>query len=40
MYEKSEEDTKSQKMLEEILNTYPDSIYSDIVEEELNKLKN
>jgi tetratricopeptide (TPR) repeat protein len=40
MYEKSEEDAKSQKMLEEILNTYPDSIYSDIVEEELNKLKN
>jgi tetratricopeptide (TPR) repeat protein len=39
MYEKSEEDAKSQKMLEEILNTYPDSIYSDIVEEELNKLK-
>jgi tetratricopeptide (TPR) repeat protein len=40
MYEKSGEDAKSQKVLQEILNNYPDSIYSDIVEEELNTLKN
>jgi tetratricopeptide (TPR) repeat protein len=39
LYEKSGEDAKSQKMLKEILNNYPESIYSDIVEEELNKLK-
>ena len=39
MYEKSGEDTKSQKVLHEILNTYPDSIYSEMVKEELNKLK-
>ena len=39
MYEKSGEDAKSQKVLHEILNTYPDSIYSEMVKEELNKLK-
>jgi tetratricopeptide (TPR) repeat protein len=39
MYEKSGEDAKSQKMLQEIVNNYPDSFYFDMVEEELNKLK-
>jgi tetratricopeptide (TPR) repeat protein len=39
MYEKSGEDAKSQKVLQEILNTYPPSIYSEMVEEELNTLK-
>jgi tetratricopeptide (TPR) repeat protein len=40
MYEKSGEDANSQKMFQEILNNYPDSLYSEIVEEELNTLKN
>ena len=40
MYEKSGEDAKSQKVLNEILNTSPDSIYADMIEEELNTLKN
>ena len=39
MYEKLGEATKSQKTLEEILNNHPDSIYFDVVEEELNTLK-
>jgi outer membrane protein assembly factor BamD (BamD/ComL family) len=39
MYEKSGETAKSQKTLQEILNNHPDSIYFDMVEEELNKLK-
>ena len=39
MYEKLGESTKSQKMLQEILNNHPDSIYFDLVEEELNALK-
>ena len=40
MYEKLGEATKSQKTLQEILNNHPDSIYFDVVEEELNTLKN
>jgi tetratricopeptide (TPR) repeat protein len=39
MYKKSGEIAKSQKLLQEILNNYPDSIYSDMVKEELNTLK-
>ncbi len=39
MYEKLGEATKSQKTLQEILNNHPDSIYFDVVEEELNTLK-
>jgi tetratricopeptide (TPR) repeat protein len=39
MYEKSGEVAKSQKTLQEILNNHPDSIYFDLVEEELNTLK-
>jgi tetratricopeptide (TPR) repeat protein len=39
MYEKSGETAKSQKTLQEILNNHPDSIYFDMVKEELNKLK-
>jgi tetratricopeptide (TPR) repeat protein len=39
MYEKLGETAKSQKMLQEILNNHPDSIYFDLVEEELNALK-
>ena len=40
MYEKLGEATKSQKTLQEILNNHPDSIYFDVLEEELNTLKN
>jgi tetratricopeptide (TPR) repeat protein len=39
MYEKLGEATKSQKMFQEILNNHPDSIYFDVVEEELSTLK-
>jgi tetratricopeptide (TPR) repeat protein len=39
MYKKSGEVAKSQKLFQEILNNYPDSIYSDMVKEELNTLK-
>jgi hypothetical protein len=39
MYEKLGEAAKSQKMLQEILKNHPDSIYFDLVEEELNVLK-
>ena len=39
IYEKLGETTKSQKTLQEILNNHPDSIYFDVVEEELNALK-
>ena len=39
MYEKLGESAKSQKTLQEILNNHPDSIYSDMVEEELSALK-
>lgn len=39
IYEKLGEVTKSQKTLQEILNNHPDSIYFDVVEEELNALK-
>jgi len=39
MYEKLGEAAKSQKMLQEILNNHPDSIYFDLVEEELNVSK-
>ena len=39
MYEKLGEATKSQKTLQEILNNHPDSIYFDVVEEELSTLK-
>jgi tetratricopeptide (TPR) repeat protein len=38
MYEKLGEAAKSQKMLQEILKNHPDSIYFDLVEEELNAL--
>ena len=40
MYEKLGEAAKSQKTLQEILNNHPDSIYFDLVDEELNTLKN
>jgi tetratricopeptide (TPR) repeat protein len=39
LYEKSGEAAKSQKTLQEILNNHPDSIYFDLVEEELGTLK-
>jgi tetratricopeptide (TPR) repeat protein len=39
MYEKLGEAAKSQKTLQEILNNHPDSIYFDMVEEELSALK-
>ena len=39
MYAKSGETTKSQKTLQEILNNHPDSIYFDLVEEELSTIK-
>jgi tetratricopeptide (TPR) repeat protein len=39
MYEKTGEAAKSQKTLQEILNNHPDSIYFDLVEEELGTLK-
>jgi tetratricopeptide (TPR) repeat protein len=39
MYKKSGETTKSQKMLQEILDSYPDSIYFDLAEEELSTIK-
>jgi len=39
IYEKLGETTKSQKTLQEILSNHPDSIYFDVVEEELNTLK-
>jgi tetratricopeptide (TPR) repeat protein len=39
MYEESGEDAKGRKMLQEILNDYPNSIYFEMVEEELNTLK-
>ena len=39
VYAKLGETTKSQKTLQEILNNHPDSIYFDLVEEELNVLK-
>jgi tetratricopeptide (TPR) repeat protein len=40
MYEESGEDAKGRKMLQEILNNYPNSIYFEMAEEELNTLKN
>jgi len=39
IYEKLGEATKSQKTLQEILKNHPDSIYFDLVEEELSTLK-
>jgi tetratricopeptide (TPR) repeat protein len=39
MYEKLGEAAKSQKTLQEILNNHPDSIYFDMVEEELSTIK-
>ena len=39
MYAKLGEAAKSQKTLQEILNNHPDSIYFDLVEEELSVLK-
>jgi tetratricopeptide (TPR) repeat protein len=39
MYEESGEDAKGRKMLQEILNNYPNSIYFEMVQEELNTLK-
>ena len=39
MYEKLGETAKSQKTLQEILNNHPDSIYFDMVEEELSTIK-
>lgn len=39
MYEKSGEVAKSQETLQKIMSNYPDSIYFDLVEEELNTIK-
>ena len=39
MYAKLGESQKSQKTFQEILNNHPDSIYFDMVKEELNKLE-
>ena len=39
MYKKLGEVAKSQKTLQEILNSHPDSIYSDLVQEELSTIK-
>jgi tetratricopeptide (TPR) repeat protein len=39
MYAKLGEAEKSRKTLQEILNNHPDSIYFDLVEEELKVLK-
>ena len=39
MYAKMGEAAKSQKTLQEILNNHPDSIYFDMVEEELSTIK-
>jgi tetratricopeptide (TPR) repeat protein len=39
MYEKLGEAAKGQKTLQEILNNHPDSIYFDMVEEELSTIK-
>lgn len=39
VYKKLGETTKSQKTLQEILNSHPDSIYSDLVKEELSTIK-
>jgi tetratricopeptide (TPR) repeat protein len=39
MYKKLGEAAKSQKTLQEILNNHPDSIYSDLVQEELSTIK-
>jgi outer membrane protein assembly factor BamD (BamD/ComL family) len=39
MYAKLGEAAKSQKTLQEILDNHPDSIYFDMVEEELSTLK-
>ena len=39
MYAKSGEAAKSQKTLQEIVNSHPDSIYFDLVEEELSTSK-
>jgi tetratricopeptide (TPR) repeat protein len=39
IYEKAGEVAKSQETLQEILNNHPDSIYFDLVEEELSTIK-